>query len=530
VPEATHYQTGPGPESPPLRPDATQGSAGRDSGTPVEDRIAIAQARLGRDRPFLAPLIDLARLVQDDRVPTMAIDEGARVYWNRSFCAGLSVTDLECLLYHEVLHLLFRHPERVRALREHHPDWSHQHLNLAADLEVNDLLSQEEAFQQATVQSRILVTPETLGLPSNLTMEEYADLLCHPMAPTPEQDSATSAQGSAGAARPSGEDGRPDGTSDEGQPVSPSGSSPDPQAESDRDPQSGPQSRQAPSTTGSNGQPGVRQRPSGRGRGAPPESWERPGGSGHGLPPAPWERPGGSGHGLPPAPWERPADDPRDPAASPEAIQDAQAACESSVGTETGPIADRLRARKTPHLPWQRLLARYLRGPLKSPPIPGGFPEDYAYLRVHPAAPDPFLFPSLCGRRRRVGVVLDVSGSMQEQATRAMGEVRALVSQPDTEVLLVCCDVQVIWKGPWHRDLAIPWTWAGTDLRPAIGALASDHPSVILVITDGWTPWPDRPPSAPVIVCLLGTEGPRPPDWARTVVVPDPVHPLGGAS
>jgi hypothetical protein len=50
--------------------------------------------------------------------------------------------------------------------------------------------------------------------------------------------------------------------------------------------------------------------------------------------------------------------------------------------------------------------------------------------------------------------------------------------------------------------------------------------SLVVVVTDGFTPWPDQPPPGSHVVVallggsLLGDVAPRPPAWARTVVVP----------
>jgi hypothetical protein len=47
---------------------------------------------------------------------------------------------------------------------------------------------------------------------------------------------------------------------------------------------------------------------------------------------------------------------------------------------------------------------------------------------------------------------------------------------------------------------------------------------VVIVLTDGFTPWPEEPPHGIRVIVGLLTEGPRarawsPPDWARTVVI-----------
>jgi hypothetical protein len=65
----------------------------------------------------------------------------------------------------------------------------------------------------------------------------------------------------------------------------------------------------------------------------------------------------------------------------------------------------------------------------------------------------------------------------------------------------------------------------GTDLRVGLAAVADLRPrvSLVLVITDGQTPWPPSPPrGAAVVVALLGggAGAPSPPGWARAVDVP----------
>jgi hypothetical protein len=50
------------------------------------------------------------------------------------------------------------------------------------------------------------------------------------------------------------------------------------------------------------------------------------------------------------------------------------------------------------------------------------------------------------------------------------------------------------------------------------------RPSVVIVLTDGFTPWPERPPAGIRVIVGLLTEGMRPPgwvppEWARTVLI-----------
>jgi hypothetical protein len=55
---------------------------------------------------------------------------------------------------------------------------------------------------------------------------------------------------------------------------------------------------------------------------------------------------------------------------------------------------------------------------------------------------------------------------------------------------------------------------AASALRP--------RPAITVVLTDGYTPWPERPPKGMrVVIGLLGDAAPDAPGWARAVRVAD---------
>jgi predicted metal-dependent peptidase len=64
----------------------------------------------------------------------------------------------------------------------------------------------------------------------------------------------------------------------------------------------------------------------------------------------------------------------------------------------------------------------------------------------------------------------------------------------------------------------------GTDMRVGIAAAESAHPrpDIVVVLTDGYTPWPERPTRARLVVAIIGDLGAAQhlPDWASAVVVP----------
>ena len=64
----------------------------------------------------------------------------------------------------------------------------------------------------------------------------------------------------------------------------------------------------------------------------------------------------------------------------------------------------------------------------------------------------------------------------------------------------------------------------GTDMRVGIerALQGADRPNVIIVLTDGYTPWPAEPVTCRVIAALVGgtagsLEYPNPPGWVEIV-------------
>jgi predicted metal-dependent peptidase len=144
--------------------------------------------------------------------------------------------------------------------------------------------------------------------------------------------------------------------------------------------------------------------------------------------------------------------------------------------------------------------------------------------------PGPIL-PSTYTPRHRVALVIDTSASMGQAdldrvATEALALCRAI---PGVEVDVYSCDAAATHEGvlPPGRTLTLTGG-GGTDLTIGIDAAvrARPRPSIVIVATDGCTPWPATPtPNVPVVALLVGDSPPPPPDWIRTVSVRDAPSP-----
>lgn len=178
---------------------------------------------------------------------------------------------------------------------------------------------------------------------------------------------------------------------------------------------------------------------------------------------------------------------------------------------------------------WRRVLAAELRNAVAA--VAGQV--DYSYRRPARRAhlDRRVVMPTLVRPVPEVAIVCDTSGSMHERLlTRALSEIdgvltRAGLRARKVPVLAVDAAVQAVVRTGRARDVALAGG-GGTDMGQGIAAAATlrPHPTVVIVLTDGYTPWPDTPPPGiRVIVGLLADGHPTwsPPEWARTIIIID---------
>ncbi|MGW0966435.1 vWA domain-containing protein [Streptomyces sp. NPDC002516] len=178
-----------------------------------------------------------------------------------------------------------------------------------------------------------------------------------------------------------------------------------------------------------------------------------------------------------------------------------------------------------PTVDWRQALS----GAVREAAAWAGGAVDYTYRR--PSRRTPALrgvvLPSLRRPLPRVAVVIDTSGSMgDDELAAALGEVTGVLREVGirgNRVTVLACDADVhaVSRVTATEEITLGGG-GGTDMRVGIeAALATaERPNIVVVLTDGLTPWPDESPPCRVIAALIGSTAPQPPSWVETVRIP----------
>jgi predicted metal-dependent peptidase len=153
---------------------------------------------------------------------------------------------------------------------------------------------------------------------------------------------------------------------------------------------------------------------------------------------------------------------------------------------------------------------------------------DFTYRRPsrrQAAVPD-IVLPSLRQPLPRVALVIDTSGSMSDgmlgQALGEVGGVLRSLGVARRNLRVICCDADA-YEAQSVRQLGRVELsgGGGTDMGRGVQAAADlrPRPDLIVVLTDGLTPWPPAPPAGIRVIVGLMDETGHTPDWADTVLV-----------
>lgn len=177
-----------------------------------------------------------------------------------------------------------------------------------------------------------------------------------------------------------------------------------------------------------------------------------------------------------------------------------------------------------PQVPWQKLFRRLLTNAGER----AAGCRDHTFAKVsrrEPARSD-LLASSPIDRKIRARIIVDTSGSMgTDDLDQALSEINAILRtsnfRDSTEV--GSCDSAVhscerVFKASKVKLVG----GGGTDMSVPLNALrterAATRPHVLIIITDGITPWPARPVVGVTCIVVLTRQPHRaPPNWLRTV-------------
>ena len=179
---------------------------------------------------------------------------------------------------------------------------------------------------------------------------------------------------------------------------------------------------------------------------------------------------------------------------------------------------DRLR----PTVDWRQVLSAEIRRGLSR----SAGSADYSFARRsrRASATPGVLLPGTFRPSPQVAMVLDTSGSMGEDLlARALAEVDGILTRvglSTRRVSVLSCDAAVGAITQVTRSSEVQLVGGGgTDMGEGIAAAVClrPRPQVVIVLTDGYTPWPAGPPAGvSVVVGLVGLESvgkhPRCPD------------------
>ena len=133
------------------------------------------------------------------------------------------------------------------------------------------------------------------------------------------------------------------------------------------------------------------------------------------------------------------------------------------------------------------------------------------------------ILPTLRGGIPRVSIVIDTSGSMDSQDLRTcLSEVSGIIRAVGGKVHVLVADAEVHWVGEVFNPKEIELIGGGgTSMKVAIEEAIESRPDCIIVLTDGYTDWPQSS-DVPVIAGMItkpDASPPPTPDWMKRLEI-----------
>ena len=491
-----------------------------------QTRLSAAKLMARRMYPYFSKWIYTLVPVVTEGIGTFACDKYLRLYVDPEVVTSWTIEQQALVIVHEINHALRNHTERADAIAA-----DHKLFNYAADAEINDNIIEDIEDPDIDLGNMNWphdpMTPASLGMPKGLLAEEYYEKIKQQAQQQPGPGQSGKGGGSDGESGSRSGSKQSDTTGDGSGNASGSKEHKDPSdssSGSDGGSSSGDSTR-----TGSDARASGGQNSGGDGAEGDAAQTDRPsGGSGNcgsvaGGPKREWERDApGSGHGEPPGLHQTEQDLLR--------RQTAQEVLEHSRsrGKTPGWLVDWAKKTLAPKRDPKRELTAVVKNSVAE--IMGIV--DYTFRRRNRRQPvSDIILPGFGAPSPNVAVVVDTSGSMSDRQVKlALGWTeKALLSVGINKgVHLITCDADIggSTRAFSKREIEnITMRRGGTDMKVGIAHAMTlrPRPDIIVVLTDGETPWPDtRLPGVHMIVGLIEVDNPSystPPSWAKVIKI-----------
>jgi predicted metal-dependent peptidase len=186
---------------------------------------------------------------------------------------------------------------------------------------------------------------------------------------------------------------------------------------------------------------------------------------------------------------------------------------------------------ESPKYNWRRELQKVVSRAIHS--VPGDKYQSYKRLSRRCASLDyKVILPSHHNTVPTVAIVQDTSGSMGKDNFRiSLEETQGILKESATRVKYINCDMAADKTQMVNKINQIDlYGGGGTDMRIGITAALQEKPTpdIIILFTDGWTPWPSErlPKGVQLVVCLVGQSAcdtNEVPQWARVIKIVDDI-------
>lgn len=189
-------------------------------------------------------------------------------------------------------------------------------------------------------------------------------------------------------------------------------------------------------------------------------------------------------------------------------------------------LADAEMILAAPAVSWRRLLSAQIRRTVAS----RKGHQIVTYKRRNRRRPsfNNIVLPGRLSPTPSIVVVRDTSMSMDaELFTEASSEIVGIAKQLGVrgeQLIILDVDTEVAAKVKYRQksDLFTRAGNGGTNMGAGIEYARTLNPTTIVVITDGYSPWPSEGGVIPVVVCVVGSdEVSGLPDWAKIIYVND---------